>query len=689
MNRAVVLREQGKYAEAVSSYDQALLILKEQAPPADYARCLVNWANVLDAQGKHAEAVSGYDQALPILKEHAPPADYANCLHNRADTLRLMATQAATAGRSEEASLLFQAAAEGSAHARRVLRSARRYAGADDTGIEFHRSFARFFRVAVQTGLAGELHDAAYDAVRDGKAGVVDDLTYKLRQARRPEPLAIPEARFQLTDWMRTKTPRRPSGHPLSDAQLEEFENQVANYFSMRDGLTRRYLSVWGQHAHAYDATRTTAPEVEDTPTRSVIQAELPPRWALIDFWGTGANEFHAFVLFRDDFRVIPLPIPLETLAPRLEQTAVDVRSVREREPQLAGLDDIGQNLFRPLLPLLREKGIEGLYLVPHEFLHHFPLHAARIGKKYLCDEFSIAYLPSANMLPNLPRPDATGRPFVLANPEHGTEHTLPFAHWEGQELRRALVVPPDRFFLGASGRFAATDQWGDCGFVHFSCHGSGDQHFAPRSHLRLADDLLLAHDVLHRKPELRKGAVVVLNGCQTSVPDWRAINEGMGLMTAFLLRGAGVVLSTQWSVLDMCAADMVLTFAQEIRKPGTSPAAALKTAQTQLRNTAPLEMLKRMDGVSAQFREGSIESAKLLQQRAWLCLRAGLLDEALASAGRAAAPLRDFGLRADADELTETTRKAAKDALPTWFQRTGFDNPVFWSAFQLVGRIA
>ena len=80
--------------------------------------------------------------------------------------------------------------------------------------------------------------------------------------------------------------------------------------------------------------------------------------------------------------------------------------------------------------------------------------------------------------------------------------------------------MPDDRYFLGPAARFAATECWGESGLVCFSCHGYGDEQFAPRSHLRLADDLLMAHDVVYRRPPLKEGALVVLNGCQTSVPD-------------------------------------------------------------------------------------------------------------------------------------------------------------------------
>jgi CHAT domain-containing protein len=452
-----------------------------------------------------------------------------------------------------------------------------------------------------------------------------------------------------------------------------------------RDVRAKRYLSEWGQDAHAYRAGRAL-PTVEEAPTRGEVQTELPERWALIDFWKTGADEFHAFVLTRDDFRVVKLPFPVEQLTEKLNRLSASLRTIADELSHLEGLNDLGLYLFAPLLPLLREKGIEGLYLVPHEFLYLFPLHAARFGAKYLCDEFSVAYLPSANLLPKLPRPDASGPAFLLANPEAGTPQSLPLAHWEGQRLRDTLNVPEERCFLGWEGTFAATERWADCGYVHFSCHGHGDNRFAPLSHLRLRDDLLLAHDVLHRRPALKTGAVVTLNGCQTAVPDWRAVNEGMGLMTAFLLRGAGVVFSTQWSVVDMCAAPMAVSFARQVRA-GIDPMTAMRTAQQHLRKMTVPEGLAQMKQVRELFPAESVEAAKLRAQEAWLCWRAGLFDDAVLAAREAAAPLRGAGLNDEAELLLDRTQHAQTRGLPGWVAQTGFDSPVFWAAFQLVGR--
>src|SRR5262249_54196047 len=148
----------------------------------------------------------------------------------------------------------------------------------------------------------------------------------------------------------------------------------------------------------------------------------------------------------------------------------------------------------------------------------------------------------------------------------------------------RGLGGEGSRFHRGPEATFAATDGWGAFSTLHFSCHGAGDQMFAPLSRLYLRDDLLLAHDVAYRRPALRTGALVILNGCQTSVKDWRAEDEGMGLMSAFLLRGAGLVLSTMWSVVDACAAEVVLQFLGELIDQGKPPVEALREAQRRAR---------------------------------------------------------------------------------------------------------
>src|SRR5262249_9804954 len=144
---------------------------------------------------------------------------------------------------------------------------------------------------------------------------------------------------------------------------------------------------------------------------------------------------------------------------------------------------------------------------------------------------------------------------------------------------------PRDGHFLrGPDANLASTLDWGDAAVVHLSGHASGHAGFAPLAHFRLNADLLLAHDVMHRSPPPRGGSRALLAACGTGARDFRARDECMGLMTAFLLRGAGLVLATQWSVIDYCAAEFVLFFLEQVLDRHSPPAMALRLSQCYLR---------------------------------------------------------------------------------------------------------
>jgi CHAT domain-containing protein len=292
--------------------------------------------------------------------------------------------------------------------------------------------------------------------------------------------------------------------------------------------------------------------------------------------------------------------------------------------------------------------------------------------------------LPSAALLPRLPRLQASGALFSLANPDRGNPDSLPFSDWEGWQLSQR--AGSGRFHRGPEATFAATEGWGEFATLHFSCHGTGDPDFAPLSRLHLHDDLLLAHDVIYRRPGLRDGALVILNGCETGVKDWRAADEGLGLMSAFLLRGAGLVLSTMWGVVDACAAEVVLQFVEGVIDRTKPPVEALQEAQRRVRRLTWEDYERRSAEVERMFdlNEHPLELSKLLAQKAWVSTRCGLVDEAREAAVAAAPLLRRYGLNEEAERVIALTGRPG----PRTRRKHPFDHPVIWATFQLVGRV-
>ena len=98
----------------------------------------------------------------------------------------------------------------------------------------------------------------------------------------------------------------------------------------------------------------------------------------------------------------------------------------------------------------------------------------------------------------------------------------------------------------------------------------------------------LLPH-LTGKAPEL-----VVLSACETAVSRVTTTpDEFLGFPAALLHAGARTVLATLWPVDDEATAVLVGRFYAELSSPGTSPAEALRRAQTWLRTVTESELRK------------------------------------------------------------------------------------------------
>jgi CHAT domain-containing protein len=250
--------------------------------------------------------------------------------------------------------------------------------------------------------------------------------------------------------------------------------------------------------------------------------------------------------------------------------------------------------------------------------------------------------------------------------------------------------------YRGSAASLTRAAEWGKAALVHFSCHGQSSQEYAPLSHLRLSDDLLLAHDVMRRFPPLADGSVVLLNGCETGARDQRADDEGMGLMSAFLLRRASLILATQWSVQDPCAAEIVTQFVHAYRNEGKSPAEAIRIAVKATRGLKHDEIDRRRAELISVFPPSKhpFESTKLYFQDIIAKLGKGEVEQARSTATSLISRLErmlDEGTETGkwASGMIATIRKTVENGQAYGTSEYPYDDPVYWSAFHLVGRIA
>ena len=267
------------------------------------------------------------------------------------------------------------------------------------------------------------------------------------------------------------------------------------------------------------------------------------------------------------------------------------------------------------------------LILIPHRFLHLFPLHALPVRRETWqrfnpetqspeptnpcvldCFKQGVRYGPSCQLLQQAQRrkrPNFTHL-FAVQNPTND----LQFTDLEVSAISQHFH-PKDILVKNDAKKSVIDDsrlRIAHC--AHFSCHG----YFNFKQPLRSA--LLLAECELPSPPPeenptrylpLRNGKIldltkcltladifaldfrecrlVVLSACETGISDFNSISdEYISLPSGFLVAGSSNVVPTLWAVSDLSTSFLMIKFYQ-LLKAGLSVTIALNTAQLWLRD--------------------------------------------------------------------------------------------------------
>ena len=272
-------------------------------------------------------------------------------------------------------------------------------------------------------------------------------------------------------------------------------------------------------------------------------------------------------------------------------------------------------------------KHCDQLILIPHRFLHLFPLHALPISHEIWkrfnpetqfpeppnpclldCFKQGVRYSPSCQLLQQAQRrkrPNFTHL-FAVQNPTNDLEFTdleVPAIsqHFHPKDIlvkndAKKSVIDDSRLRIA------------HC--AHFSCHGYFNFNQPLRSALLLADcelpppppeenptrylplrngktlDLtkcLTLADIFAL--DFRECRLVVLSACETGISDFSSISdEYISLPSGFLVAGSSSVVPTLWAVNDLSTSLLMIKFYQ-LLKAGLSVSLALNTAQLWLRD--------------------------------------------------------------------------------------------------------
>jgi CHAT domain-containing protein len=324
-------------------------------------------------------------------------------------------------------------------------------------------------------------------------------------------------------------------------------------------------------------------PALAPVDSTAAIQAALPPRTALIEFFETRAALF-AFVVNKDNVSAVRLERPASVRRHlQLLQFQLGKAALGDTTHSLAATEYHLCELYRMLIAPLATKleNSDRLVIAPHGYLHALPFAALHDGTRTLLDRFTVSIVPSASVYVSCRTrsgPRGTGV-MVLAAPNTSAPNIV----IEASAVAR--ILPDARIFLGAHATVDALRTHApDVDILHVAAHGEFRADNPLFSSLRLYDGHFSFVDL--QSLEL-KANLVTLSACSTGLALSVAGDELLGLMRGFLAAGARNLLVSLGEVDDSVTAELMKSFYSGVLR-GAEPASALRSAMLQVRERHP-----------------------------------------------------------------------------------------------------
>ena len=366
------------------------------------------------------------------------------------------------------------------------------------------------------------------------------------------------------------------------------------------------------------------------------FQATLDDHTAIIQWYITSAG-LETIIITRHSLQRLTFPTPADDLNNLIDWVNEYLEVYSRRKTQwinslASRLSCLAEILHLEDTIKLVSDTCDHLILIPHRFLHLFPLHALPLANgDFLCDRFprGVGYAPSCQLLQltqKRDRPDFSNF-FAIQNPTDN----LPYTNLEVETISSSF--PSAQVLVKQEATKIAVNASLDLPLAHcnhFSCHGEFNLTSPLESALILANEERLTLGEIFGL-SLNQCRLVTLSACETGLTDPTSISdEYIGLPSGFLYAGTATVVSSLWKVNDLSTAFLMLKFYenfQSSQKQAGDVAVALNQAQKWLRNLT-IEKLDQflnqhqpqLDQVLAQLRPGQRllfqESLKQIRQR-------------------------------------------------------------------------
>jgi tetratricopeptide (TPR) repeat protein len=309
---------------------------------------------------------------------------------------------------------------------------------------------------------------------------------------------------------------------------------------------------------------------------RGVPMARLRPRWLPRDtavlFYVVLPDRIEAFLMMRSGVERVPMPpgAPRLALWPAVEDSWSEIRDLglaawRADLPHLGRLSGLlGVDAIISRLPARVRK----LVIVPDDILFNVPFAALPHAGAPLVQRVSLVMAPQLRWSTHATRTHARMLGVAVSRNSHAPDlDPLGYAVQDLDAVQGVARAPMMRLCDEHATRETVQHELVACDVAFFACHGEFRPHAPHSSGLCLHDAWLTVQDI--QRLSLGKLDLAVLAACfgaDVTVLPGRTL---VGLPSAFLLRGAGHVVSSLWHVPDESGPTMMAELYQASRSSG------------------------------------------------------------------------------------------------------------------------
>jgi CHAT domain-containing protein len=568
--RALVLHKGGHDNEAARWCRRASAVFERSGMPVKAAMCELLLARLSVARGRAAAAQRLAKAALERLERAGAPA-----LAFQAHFVLGLAAE--TTGDRARAFTSFQ-------RAHQCVEQLRSHLQGEDAKVAFLNDKLAVYEALVTACLERDDPQAAFAYIEHAKSRSLADLL-----AFRVASLAPRPRRNDGDDVARLRHELNCHYHQIAAEGLRQDRGAPGRVERLRrrasalEASLVETLRAVGQTDEEFAALQSgTAASLEE------VQASLPSAATLVEYY-EARGRMYAAVIERNRLEIVALApaTRIRSLVRMLQfhlskfrfgstyttAFAGELRTVTE-----AHLFELYSELIAPIRS--RFSG-NHLVIVPHGFLHYVPFQALTDGERFIIDDFTLSYAPSATVYRLSCAKTAVARQSSLVI---GVPHaSLPHVQAEIDAVAAALPSP-----VVLVGKQATHERLRTLGaesrFIHIATHGHVRRDNPMFSSIDLGTGPLSLFDLYQLE---LSAELVTLSGCSTGVNVVTGGDELVGLVRGLLYAGARAVLLTLWDAYDRSTAVFMTAFYRALAESRTK-SAALRIAMREVRAEFP-----------------------------------------------------------------------------------------------------